>query len=75
MCLFAPRPLADTAISIGQQMGAILFALFQNSSDDLVVYKNVNFAFTLASVFFGVVVFIMTTKITLTTEGAEVLKH
>ena len=37
-------PVADTAISIGQQTGAVLFTLFQNSSDDLVVYENVDFA-------------------------------
>jgi hypothetical protein len=36
-------PVADTAISIGQQTGAVLFTLFQNASDDLVVYEDVDF--------------------------------
>lgn len=39
----SPMPVADTAISVGQQTGAVLFTLFQNSSDDLVVYENVTF--------------------------------
>ena len=36
-------PVADTAISIGQQTGTVLFTLFQNSSDDLIVYEDVDF--------------------------------
>jgi Tol biopolymer transport system component/DNA-binding winged helix-turn-helix (wHTH) protein len=41
--LSSPMPVADTAISIGQQTGAVLFTLFQNASDDLVVYEDVAF--------------------------------
>jgi Tol biopolymer transport system component/DNA-binding winged helix-turn-helix (wHTH) protein len=41
--LTSPMPVADTAISIGQQTGAVLFTLFQNASDDLVVYEDVDF--------------------------------
>ena len=36
-------PVADTTISIGQQSGDILLTLFQTSSDDLVVYEDVDF--------------------------------
>ena len=42
--LFVSRmPVADTALRVGQQSGAILLTLFQTSSDDLVIYKGVNF--------------------------------
>ena len=34
-------PVADTAISIGRQSGRILLTLFQTSSDDLVMYRDV----------------------------------
>jgi hypothetical protein len=35
-----PMPVADTNLSIGKQTGAVLFTLFADSSDDLVVYEN-----------------------------------
>jgi len=39
-----PMPVADVTISIGQRSGEILLTVFQTSSDDLVVYENVDFA-------------------------------
>lgn len=34
-----PMPVADTSLSIGKRTGAVLFTLFADSSDDLVVYE------------------------------------
>ena len=39
-----PMPVADVTLDIGQQSGVILLTIFQTSSDDLVIYENVNFA-------------------------------
>jgi Tol biopolymer transport system component/DNA-binding winged helix-turn-helix (wHTH) protein len=39
----APMPIADVTLSIGQQTGTILYTVFQTSSDDLVIYENVDF--------------------------------
>jgi len=38
-----PMPVADTNLSIGKKTGAVLFTLFADSSDDLVVYENTGF--------------------------------
>ena len=39
-----PMPVADVTLDIGQQSGVILLTIFQTSSDDLVIYENVDFA-------------------------------
>lgn len=42
--LFAgTMPVADTSLSIGRQTGAVLFTRSRTSSDDVVLYEDVNF--------------------------------
>ena len=38
-----PMPVADVTLDVGLQSGEILLTIFQTSSDDLVIYENVDF--------------------------------